>query len=144
MPRSKPRHSGRGDEEGVAFGSGSYGRRDPRCGQSHSSLPVVLRFVAQRPEESLAAIGVDDPLEPRGGGVDRIAHRSGIARRATGDRNGTDRAHPQLVAERRIAARNDARKAKDFKESDRIRDELAKMGVVLKDSKDGTTWEAAR
>jgi cysteinyl-tRNA synthetase len=43
-----------------------------------------------------------------------------------------------------IAARNVARKAKDFKESDRIRDELAKMGVVLKDSKDGTTWEIAR
>jgi cysteinyl-tRNA synthetase len=36
------------------------------------------------------------------------------------------------------------RRAKDFKESDRIRDELAKMGVVLKDSKDGTTWEVAR
>jgi cysteinyl-tRNA synthetase len=43
-----------------------------------------------------------------------------------------------------IAARNAARKAKDFKESDRIRDELAAMGVVLKDSKDGTTWEVAR
>jgi cysteinyl-tRNA synthetase len=43
-----------------------------------------------------------------------------------------------------IEARNAARKAKDFKESDRIRDELAKMGVVLKDSKDGTTWEIAR
>ncbi len=43
-----------------------------------------------------------------------------------------------------IDARNAARKAKDFKESDRIRDELAAMGVVLKDSKDGTTWEVAR
>jgi cysteinyl-tRNA synthetase len=43
-----------------------------------------------------------------------------------------------------IDARNVARKARDFKESDRIRDELAKMGVVLKDSKDGTTWEIAR
>jgi cysteinyl-tRNA synthetase len=43
-----------------------------------------------------------------------------------------------------IAARNAARKAKDFKESDRIRDELAKMGVVLKDTKDGTSWEVAR
>ena len=41
-------------------------------------------------------------------------------------------------------ARAAARKAKDFKESDRIRDELAAMGVVLKDSKDGTTWEIAR
>jgi len=26
----------------------------------------------------------------------------------------------------------------------RIRDELAKLGVVLKDTKDGTTWEIAR
>jgi cysteinyl-tRNA synthetase len=43
-----------------------------------------------------------------------------------------------------IEQRSVARKAKDFKESDRIRDELAKMGVVLKDSKDGTTWEIAR
>jgi cysteinyl-tRNA synthetase len=43
-----------------------------------------------------------------------------------------------------IDARNAARKSKDFKESDRIRDELAAMGVVLKDSKDGTTWEIAR
>jgi cysteinyl-tRNA synthetase len=46
--------------------------------------------------------------------------------------------------ERLVSARNAARKAKDFKESDRIRDELAAMGVVLKDSKDGTTWEVAR
>jgi cysteinyl-tRNA synthetase len=43
-----------------------------------------------------------------------------------------------------IEARNAARKAKNFAESDRIRDELAAMGVVLKDSKDGTTWEIAR
>jgi cysteinyl-tRNA synthetase len=43
-----------------------------------------------------------------------------------------------------IAARNAARKARNFKEADRIRDELAKMGVVLHDSKDGTTWEVAR
>jgi cysteinyl-tRNA synthetase len=43
-----------------------------------------------------------------------------------------------------IDDRNAARKAKNFKEADRIRDELAKMGVVLKDSKDGTTWEIAR
>jgi cysteinyl-tRNA synthetase len=37
-----------------------------------------------------------------------------------------------------------ARARKDFKESDRIRDELAAMGVVIKDSKEGTTWEIAR
>ncbi len=43
-----------------------------------------------------------------------------------------------------IKERAAARKAKNFKESDRIRDELVAMGVVLKDSKDGTTWEIAR
>jgi cysteinyl-tRNA synthetase len=43
-----------------------------------------------------------------------------------------------------IADRAAARARKDFKESDRIRDELAAMGVVLKDSKEGTTWEIAR
>jgi len=43
-----------------------------------------------------------------------------------------------------IAERTAARARKDFKESDRIRDELAAMGVVIKDSKEGTTWEIAR
>jgi cysteinyl-tRNA synthetase len=46
--------------------------------------------------------------------------------------------------EKLISDRTHARAKKDFKESDRIRDELAAMGVVLKDSKDGTTWEIAR
>jgi cysteinyl-tRNA synthetase len=48
------------------------------------------------------------------------------------------------MVEARVEARNAARKAKNFAESDRIRDELAKMGIVLKDTKDGTTWEIAR
>jgi cysteinyl-tRNA synthetase len=41
-----------------------------------------------------------------------------------------------------IAARNAARKNKNWAEADRIRDELARRGIVLKDNKDGTTtWE---
>jgi cysteinyl-tRNA synthetase len=43
-----------------------------------------------------------------------------------------------------ITDRTAARARKDFKESDRIRDELAAMGIAIKDSKDGTTWEVAR
>ncbi|MGB8105465.1 MAG: cysteine--tRNA ligase [Pseudolabrys sp.] len=43
-----------------------------------------------------------------------------------------------------IEARTAARAERNFRESDRIRDELAAMGIVLKDSKDGTTWEIAR
>jgi cysteinyl-tRNA synthetase len=41
-----------------------------------------------------------------------------------------------------IDARNAARKAKNFKEADRIRDELKAMGIELEDNKDGTTtWK---
>jgi cysteinyl-tRNA synthetase len=48
-----------------------------------------------------------------------------------------------------IKSRAEARARKDFKESDRIRDELMKLGVVVKDGKDAagnpvTTWEVAR
>lgn len=44
----------------------------------------------------------------------------------------------------RIAARLAARKAKNWAESDRIRDELAKAGVVLEDKPGGTTsWRRA-
>jgi cysteinyl-tRNA synthetase len=49
-----------------------------------------------------------------------------------------------------IAARLDARKARNFAESDRIRDELAAMGIELKDSKNKdtgeieTTWDVKR
>src|ERR1700704_1068193 len=40
-----------------------------------------------------------------------------------------------------IAARQAARKAKDFKESDRLRDELKAKGVILEDGAKGTTWK---
>jgi cysteinyl-tRNA synthetase len=42
-----------------------------------------------------------------------------------------------------IDARNAARAAKNFQEADRIRKELDEMGIALKDTKDGTTWEIA-
>jgi cysteinyl-tRNA synthetase len=50
-----------------------------------------------------------------------------------------------LKIEALIATRNEARKAKNWAESDRIRDELAAMGIAIKDNKDGTTsWEVKR
>jgi cysteinyl-tRNA synthetase len=43
-----------------------------------------------------------------------------------------------------IAARNAARKVRDFAKSDQIRDELLAKGIVLKDGPQGTTWEVKR
>ena len=49
-----------------------------------------------------------------------------------------------------IEGRNAARKARNFKDADRIRDELSAMGIQLKDAKDPatgeieTTWEVKR
>jgi cysteinyl-tRNA synthetase len=45
---------------------------------------------------------------------------------------------------RAIEARKAARAAKNFAESDRIRDELLSKGIVLKDGPQGTTWEVKR
>ena len=39
-----------------------------------------------------------------------------------------------------IAARAEAKATKDFGEADRIRDELAAMGIVIEDTANGTTW----
>lgn len=47
--------------------------------------------------------------------------------------------HKQL-----LVARERAREAKDWSESDRIRDELAGSGITLRDTPRGTAWEYAR
>ena len=39
-----------------------------------------------------------------------------------------------------IKNRKEARNKKDFKEADRIRKELEQKGIILEDTKDGTTW----
>jgi cysteinyl-tRNA synthetase len=70
-----------------------------------------------------------------------------VGDKASQDAPGSN-ADPELALKQKvqtlIASRATARAAKDFREADRIRDELANMGVVLKDSKEGTTWEIAR
>ncbi len=42
-----------------------------------------------------------------------------------------------------IRERQEARKAKDFKRADEIRDQLQEMGIILKDTREGVTWKRA-
>ncbi|WP_263079535.1 cysteine--tRNA ligase [Endozoicomonas sp. Mp262] len=51
-----------------------------------------------------------------------------------------DEAWIQDMIDRRVAAK----KARDFAEADRIREELADQGIILQDSREGTTWRIER
>jgi cysteinyl-tRNA synthetase len=50
---------------------------------------------------------------------------------------------PQLKAriESLVYLRQEARKRRDFADADRLRDELAAMGVTLEDTREGTSWK---
>ncbi len=58
------------------------------------------------------------------------------------EETGVDDALKEKV-EMLIAKRAEAKAAKDYAQADAIRDEIQAMGVVLKDSKEGTTWSLA-
>jgi cysteinyl-tRNA synthetase len=44
------------------------------------------------------------------------------------------------IMEKVLAWRKEARDRKDFAMSDAIRDDLAEVGILLEDTKDGTKW----
>ncbi|PRY65508.1 cysteinyl-tRNA synthetase [Vreelandella songnenensis] len=46
----------------------------------------------------------------------------------------------EAAIEEKIAQRKAAKADKDFARADAIRDELAALGIILKDSREGTTW----
>jgi cysteinyl-tRNA synthetase len=90
-------------------------------------VPEVEKFLS-----SIELLGIDMSPEAR-------------QRRSHADRDQPTKQTIESTIEPQIAARLAARAAKNWKESDRIRDELAAMGIALKDNKDGTTtWEVKR
>jgi cysteinyl-tRNA synthetase len=62
-----------------------------------------------------------------------------IEREAAADT--TSLSHAEIEA--RVAARTEARAARNFAEADRIRDALAAEGIVIEDGADGTRWHVA-
>jgi cysteinyl-tRNA synthetase len=60
----------------------------------------------------------------------QLPETSGKASEITGD-----------LIEMILQLRNDAKSSRDFETADRIRNELTKLGITIKDRKDGADWE---
>ena len=76
--------------------------------------------------------------------LDRVDEVLGVINMSWGDADSGHAAEGLLgeaEIEARVEARNAARRARDFAESDRIRDELAARGIVLEDGPHGTRWK---
>ena len=67
------------------------------------------------------------------------AEPEGFLKRPVGEAGGLEDAAIDAM----IAARAEAKKARNFAEADRIRDELKAAGVILEDGPQGTTWRRA-
>lgn len=115
--------------------------RDVAIGQYEPAIQRLRAAIANDAPESVK----DEILSSiRKDGLEVQGSNSGDLTLTRGNQEATTSRIQQLV-DARVAARA----AKDFKESDRIRDELSAMGVALKDGKDAdgkpvTTWEIAR
>jgi cysteinyl-tRNA synthetase len=129
------------DKPGVfRFGVSGLNVGNVAIGQYESSIKRLRAAIANDAETAQAEI----LARLRNDGLDVQKSLSGDVILIRGNQ-----AEEQRKVQRLVDARLSARKAKDFKESDRIRDELGAMGVVLKDGKDAdgnpvTTWEIAR
>ena len=98
----------------------------------HDALGLFgIGALIDRPLEADVVAELDPAL------VERLRARLGDALHLNGASS------PEAAIQLVIDARNAARKAKDFALGDRLRDALAAEGIVLKDSKDGTTWTVA-
>lgn len=104
------------------------------------------------PDPAVVAALCDDLNTPAA--IAALHHAEPGARRAalalmgfSGDPAALARSSAEIdvaAVEALIGERAAARAAKNWAESDRLRDVLAGMGVTVKDTKDGTTWEVAR
>ena len=81
-----------------------------------------------------------------GGGLLGLLNRSPAAyfQGDLGERQGNAPSVNAARVEKLVDERAAARKARDFARADAIRDELAKAGIELEDSRQGTRWRVAR
>jgi len=142
-----------------------------RVGSESRLAPLVKEIAAQRARfeaamdddfntpQALAALfdlarllyGMRDQAPPGGGpgedafkaGVSELVRLSRVLGLLDAAAGQAAQVAPDLRAriESLITQRGDARRRQDFSEADRVRDELYRMGVVLEDARDGTSWK---
>ena len=77
----------------------------------------------------------DSQLEPA---QNMLRELTGVFGLQLKEKTGSSEDEAKVIA--LIAERTEARKQKQWKRSDELRDQLKAMGVAIEDSKDGTTW----
>jgi cysteinyl-tRNA synthetase len=130
-------------EESWNILEGFYNNAGARHAHEEKLAPEVLEPLLDdlnTPKAIAALHGLDRPgvQQQLGNSLLALGFRGDIAPKTAS----TVDTHKVIeLIDRRLAAR----RAKDWAESDRIRDELVAMGIAIKDNKDGTTsWEVRR
>jgi cysteinyl-tRNA synthetase len=98
-------------------------------------LVIELRAEARAAKNFAVADAIRDGLAPTGV---KLEDRAGGTEWTGGGEGAIDKVMAML-----IDLRQTARKNKDFKTSDAIRDRLAAVGVILEDRSGGTEWTRA-
>ncbi|BDG08082.1 cysteine--tRNA ligase [Anaeromyxobacter paludicola] len=93
------------------------------------------------PEEKAALARFAEEAREVGRALGILERAPAAALVAIRDRAAARRGIDPAAVEARLAARAEARRAKDFARSDALRDELAAMGVAIMDGPSGTTWK---
>ena len=115
---------------------------------SDLNTPLALSVLHEAANRLNAATGADEKAKARadllgGAAVLGILHQDPETWFRWQPPQAGSTAPDEATIEAAIAARLAARKVRDFKEADRIRDDLALRGVVLEDGPAGTTWRRA-
>jgi cysteinyl-tRNA synthetase len=116
-----------------------------------AALAVLYEFAANAPFERLhywlTILGIEpneswlkEPVAELTGQFVQRLQAALEEERVDGAAGKLESLEPHPAIERVIAMRADARRAKDWAASDRLRDALQRCGVELHDTKEGTNW----